>query len=72
MKPKDVAITLRLSEIETTKFYLEYLRLCELPKIPFIHEKLRGPQGISLKEKTTFPTFLELSSQSVYKIFPII
>jgi hypothetical protein len=45
-KPKDVAITLRLSEGEITKFYLEYLRLGELPKLPFIYEKLRGPQGI--------------------------
>jgi hypothetical protein len=45
-KPKVVAITLRLSEAEATKFYLEYLRLGELPKLPFIYEKLRGPQGI--------------------------
>ena len=45
-KPKDVAITLRLSEAEATKFYLEYLRLGELPKLPFIFEKLKGPQGI--------------------------
>jgi hypothetical protein len=45
-KPKDVAITLRLSEAEATKYYLEYLRLGDLPKLPFIYEKLRGPQGI--------------------------
>lgn len=32
-KPKDVAITLRLSEAEATKFYLEYLRLGDLPKL---------------------------------------
>lgn len=45
-KPKHVAITLRLTEAEATKFYLEYLRLGELQKLPFIYEKLRGPQGI--------------------------
>lgn len=68
-KPKYVAITLRLSEAEATKFYLEYLRLGELPKLPFIFEKLRGPQGIgylielsklALAEKMTAKQILNL------------
>ena len=45
-KPLDVAITLKLTEAEVTKFLLEYLRLSQLPKLPFIYEKLRGPEGI--------------------------
>ena len=46
-KPIEVAIALKLSEAEATKFHLEYLRLSHLPELPFIYEKLRGPQGIS-------------------------
>jgi hypothetical protein len=46
-KPIEVAITLKLSEADATKFHLEFLRLSQLPKLPFIYEKLRGPQGIS-------------------------
>ena len=46
-KPLDVAITLKLSEAEVTKFHLEFLRLSQLPKLPFLYEKLRGPEGIS-------------------------
>jgi hypothetical protein len=68
-KPKDVAITLRLPEAEATKFYLEYLRLGELPKLLFIFEKSRGPQGIgylielselALAEKMTAKQVLNL------------
>ena len=46
-KPIEVAITLKLSEAEVTKFHLEFLRLSQLPKLPFLYEKLRGPEGIS-------------------------
>jgi hypothetical protein len=43
----EVAIKLKLSEEDATKFHLEFLRLSQLPKLPFIYEKLRGPHGIS-------------------------
>ena len=46
-KPIEVAITLKLTEAEVTKFHLEFLRLSQLPKLPFLYEKLRGPEGIS-------------------------
>ncbi|MGI8831947.1 MAG: hypothetical protein ACR2IS_04845 [Nitrososphaeraceae archaeon] len=46
-KPIEVAIILKLSEADATKFHLEFLRLSRLPELPFIYEKLRGPQGIS-------------------------
>jgi hypothetical protein len=46
-KPIEVAIALKLSEAEATKFHLEFLRLSQLPKLPFLYEKLRGPEGIS-------------------------
>jgi hypothetical protein len=46
-KPIEVAIILKLTEADATKFHLEFLRLSQLPKLPFIYEKLRGPEGIS-------------------------
>ena len=46
-KPIEVAIILRLTEADVTKFHLEFLRLSQLPKLPFIYEKLRGPEEIS-------------------------
>jgi len=46
-KPIEVAIILKLTEADATRFHLEFLRLSQLPKLPFIYEKLRGPEGIS-------------------------
>jgi hypothetical protein len=46
-KPIEVAIILKLTEADATKFHLEFLRLSQLPELPFIYEKLRGPEGIS-------------------------
>jgi hypothetical protein len=46
-KPIEVAIILNLTEADATKFHLEFFRLNQLPKLPFIYEKLKGPEGIS-------------------------
>jgi hypothetical protein len=45
--PLQVAIELKLSEEETTKYYTEYLRLKQLPKLGQLLERLRVPEKIS-------------------------
>ncbi len=45
--PLQVSIELKLSEEDTTKYYTEYLRLKQLPKLGQLLERLRIPEKIS-------------------------
>ena len=40
--PIDVAITLNLSEVETTKYYEEYLNLKRMDELRMVHEEIGG------------------------------
>ena len=43
-KPLDVAIILKLTEADATKFHTRVFEARQLPKSPFHFEKLRGPR----------------------------
>lgn len=44
-RPKQVALILKIPEAEVTKYYIEYLRLTQLPDLPLIFKDL-GVKGI--------------------------
>ena len=46
-RPIQVALILKLPEAEATKYYIEYLRLTQLPDLPLIFKEL-GVKGISV------------------------
>lgn len=71
--PVEVLKVLRLSEIETTKYYMEYLRLTRLPGLSLTYEKLGSVHAVSFFAKLSNIAVAEgLTVEEVIRLLKIV
>ena len=63
--PVEVLKELRLSETETTKYYMEYLRLMQLPDLPLTFKELGSGRAVSYFAKLSNVTAAILKAATI-------
>ncbi len=71
--PVEVLKALRLSEAETTKYYMQYLRLVRLPRLSLTYEKLGSVHAVSIFAKLSNIAVAEgLTVEEVIRLLKIV
>ena len=72
-RPVEVLKELRLSETETTKYYMEYLRLVQLPGLPLTFKELGSARAVSYFSKlSNIATAQQLTVEEVIRLLRIV